>query len=93
MVVYFWTATKHRSRGVSWSIIAPPFIGAKEPDAKLRLDFARNYMAEVQRDFPSGDIPESRYHFAHRKALRAENFAFAEYNDLACLWDFLWDHR
>lgn len=26
MVVYFSTATKHRSRGASWSIIAPPFI-------------------------------------------------------------------
>jgi hypothetical protein len=26
VVVYFWTATKRRSRGVSWSIIAPPFI-------------------------------------------------------------------
>jgi len=26
VVVYFWTPTKRRSRGVSWSIIAPPFI-------------------------------------------------------------------
>ncbi len=26
MVVYFSTATKPRSRGASWSIIAPPFI-------------------------------------------------------------------
>lgn len=26
MVVYFGTATKPRSRGVLWSIIAPPFI-------------------------------------------------------------------
>ncbi len=26
MVVYFWTATNCRSRGASWSIIAPPFI-------------------------------------------------------------------
>ena len=26
MVVYFSTATKRRSRGASWSIIAPPFI-------------------------------------------------------------------
>ena len=24
--VYFWTATNRRSRGVLWSIIAPPFI-------------------------------------------------------------------
>src|SRR5438105_4781497 len=27
VVVYFWTATNRRSRGASWSIIAPPFIG------------------------------------------------------------------
>src|SRR5277367_1220119 len=27
VVVYFGTATKPRSRGVLWSIIAPPFIG------------------------------------------------------------------
>jgi hypothetical protein len=26
VVVYFSTATKRRSRGASWSIIAPPFI-------------------------------------------------------------------
>ena len=26
MVVYFWTATNRRLRGVLWSIIAPPFI-------------------------------------------------------------------
>ena len=25
-MAYFWTATKRRSRDVSWSIIAPPFI-------------------------------------------------------------------
>jgi len=28
-MVYFLTATKRRSRGVSWSIIAPPFITAE----------------------------------------------------------------
>lgn len=26
VAVYFWTATNHCSRGVSWSTIAPPFI-------------------------------------------------------------------
>jgi hypothetical protein len=30
VVVYFATATNRRSRGVLWSIIAPPFIGADE---------------------------------------------------------------
>ena len=49
-------------------------------DAKLRLDFARNYVADVQRDHPSGDIPESDYHFADQKALRSENLALEEYN-------------
>ncbi len=48
-------------------------------DAKLRLDFARNYMAEVQRDLPAGDIPESDHQFAHQKALRAESLALQEY--------------
>jgi hypothetical protein len=49
-------------------------------DAKLRLDFARNYLAEVQRDYPSRDIPEHEHHFAHNKAVRAEDIALAEYN-------------
>jgi hypothetical protein len=49
-------------------------------DAKLRLEFARNYMSEVKRDFSSGDIPENEEAFAHAKALRAENFALNEYN-------------
>lgn len=49
-------------------------------DAKLRLDFARNYMSEVKRDFSSGEIPENEEAFAHAKALRAENFALDEYN-------------
>jgi PilZ domain len=49
-------------------------------DAKLRLDFARNFMKEVQRDYRAGDIPESDHHFAYQKALRAERFDLAEYN-------------
>ena len=49
-------------------------------DAQLRLDFARNYLAEVQRDFPPGDVPSPDGSFALQKALRAENFALAEYH-------------
>lgn len=49
-------------------------------DAKLRLDFAVNFSAELQGEYPSGDIPEGEYHFAQQQALRAENVARAEYN-------------
>lgn len=61
-------------------------------DAKLRLDFARNYTSEVQRDYPSGDIPENEYHFAHSKGLRAENSALAEYNRVLRIFTDLTAH-
>jgi len=48
-------------------------------DAKLRLDFARSYLKEVQRDFQSGEIPSADGSYAHQKALRAEIAALAEY--------------
>ena len=49
--------------------------------AKLRLDFARNYLNEVQRDFPIDDTsPDGQYAF--RRALRAENVALAEFHRL-----------
>ena len=48
-------------------------------DAKLRLDFARNYVIEVKQDFSSPDIPASDGNFAYRQALRVENLALAEY--------------
>lgn len=49
-------------------------------DAKLRLDFALNYMQEVQRDYPADDIPDGEYHFSHQQALHGENLARAQYN-------------
>ena len=49
-------------------------------DAKLRLEFARNYVIEVKQDFLSPDIPGADGHFAFRQALRAESAAFSEYN-------------
>lgn len=49
-------------------------------DAKLRLDFARNYLTEVRRDHASGNVPDAERHSAYQDALRAENLAFAEYN-------------
>jgi hypothetical protein len=48
-------------------------------DAKLRLDLARNYVKEVQRDLPRDDIPAPDGDYAYRKALHAENSALAEY--------------
>jgi hypothetical protein len=48
-------------------------------DAKLRLDFARHYAKEVQRDFPRGGTVSPDGQFAHQKAFRAENFALAHY--------------
>jgi len=49
-------------------------------NAKLRLEFARNYMDEVKQDFPCEDIPASDHHFAHQQALTAENWALKEYH-------------
>ncbi len=37
VVVYFSTATNHRSRGASWSIIAPPFIAVFDDTARQAL--------------------------------------------------------
>lgn len=48
-------------------------------DAKLRLDFARQYLREVQRDRSDGAVPPADGNFAFEKALRAENYALAEY--------------
>jgi hypothetical protein len=44
-------------------------------DAKLRLDFARNYLKEVQADSMGG--PDG--HFAYHYAIRAETEALREY--------------
>jgi hypothetical protein len=48
-------------------------------DAKLRLDFARNYAKEVRRDFPPGAALSPDGAFAQQKAIRAETFALAHY--------------
>jgi len=47
--------------------------------AKLRLDFARLYLKEVEGDLAADAVPVADGHFAFRKALRAERFAVAEY--------------
>jgi hypothetical protein len=49
-------------------------------EARLRVELARNFMQEVQRDFKSGTIPQPDGDFAYRRAVHAENTALAEYS-------------
>lgn len=49
-------------------------------DAKLRLEFAYNYVKEVQKDLEAGGVPAPDGNFAFARAIKAENFALAEYN-------------
>jgi len=49
-------------------------------DAKLRLEFARLFLKEVQTDLAANVVPMADGQFAFRQALRAENAALAEYN-------------
>lgn len=49
-------------------------------DARLRLDFARNYVTEIQRDFSSNELPSPDGHYALGKALRGETAALREYH-------------
>ena len=48
-------------------------------DAKHRLDFARLFAKEVQKDYREGSVPPPDSEFALRRALRAERMAWAEY--------------
>ena len=58
---------------------------SRHSNAKLRLDFARNYLDEVQRDFPiDGTSPDG--HYALQGALRAENAALVEFHCLLCIY-------
>ena len=47
--------------------------------AKLRLEFARNYVAELQQELQTGSLPSPDGSFAYQQALRAENNALAEF--------------
>ena len=51
-------------------------------DVRLRLDFARNYLAEIQKDVKAGGIPRADGDFAYRNAIRAEREALAEYRKM-----------
>jgi hypothetical protein len=48
-------------------------------DAKLRLDFARNYVQQVHCDLRSPDIPAVDGDFAARRAIKLESAALREY--------------
>jgi len=61
-------------------------------DAELRLTFARQYLAEVQRDFPSSRRVHSDGAFAYQHALRAETFALAEYKRVLQIFTDLVTH-
>ena len=54
-------------------------------DAELRLYFARNYVAEVHRDFPLTDT-SSDGQYAYQRALRMENLALAQYTRVLRLY-------
>jgi hypothetical protein len=47
--------------------------------AKLRLEFARNYVAELQEDLRAETIPFPDGSFAYQQALRAEANALSEF--------------
>jgi hypothetical protein len=48
-------------------------------DAGLRLDFARNFVEEVQRDVAAHAVPAADGTFSYQRAVRAENVAAVEY--------------
>ena len=61
-------------------------------DARLRLDFARNYFKEIQRDFTDGGISAPLERYALDKALRAERAALREYGRILTILNDLTIH-
>ena len=62
---------------------------ARVADAKLRLDFACQFVREVERDFPLGGEPSPDGRFARERALRLENLARNEYGRVLRLYSDL----
>jgi hypothetical protein len=64
VVVYFGTATKRRSRGVLWSIVAPPFISTttllRTPGSELNGTIAPTVPADVKRTGAAGLLNGTR---------------------------------
>ena len=61
-------------------------------DAKLRLDFARNYLEEISQDLKSGGIPAADGNFAQRRAIAAERTALAGYVQVLRIYHDLLAH-
>ena len=51
-------------------------------NAKLRLDFAENYVRAVERDLHTAGVPSPDGSYAYRSALRAKNLALQYYNEV-----------
>ena len=82
---YFVQNTVEKYPGTWFMSLPPPERKALEElwlarlrDAKLAVDFARNYFKEVQKDLSS--LPPSDGQFALGRAVRAENVALEQYN-------------
>ena len=58
-------------------------------EARARLQFARNFVKEVQGDLKSGVVAGSDASLAFQRALRAETFALAEYHRVLRLFTAL----
>ncbi|GEM_PF-1859872 len=61
-------------------------------DAKLRLEFARAYLREIEADNPSGDIPASDRVYAREKGYRSERAALEEYKRVLRVYADLMEH-
>ncbi len=61
-------------------------------DARLRLEFARNYYREIKRDFSDGGISAPVERFEFDKALRAETAALREYSRILAILNDLTIH-
>ena len=55
-------------------------------DVGLRLDFARNFVEEVQRDLAAGAVPEADRTFSYQRALRAEKVAAVEFGRVLLIY-------
>jgi len=55
-------------------------------DAGLRLDFARNFADEVQRDVAADAVPAADSAFSYQRALRAEKVAAVEFGRVLLIY-------
>ena len=55
-------------------------------DVGLRLDFARTFVEEVQKDLAAGAVPAADGTFSYRRALRAQNVAAVEFGRVLLIY-------